>query len=249
MGAIECICVKRVRDKQGVLQSYVLQNKDGKRKTVTADELKKGIRQKKVNVVNLTLTSDDRLVVHKLETDDTKSTPSKQSTQVESEEQVLSDKTLELANESARLIADGGIDYTIGGTQAVVGASKVVTGNLTGIPGAVSGVKRWGTGIVHYSMGTWKCGEAALNAIKDMEGRSCDEKARAFLEYSTAEFGGIVQAVKDKPGEMIGDLVNTAVFALDVADQENDHDAHVASVNRIIGLAKTAIALSEDDDD
>jgi hypothetical protein len=39
MGAIECICVKRVRGKQGVLQ-----NKDGKRKTVTADGLKKGIR-------------------------------------------------------------------------------------------------------------------------------------------------------------------------------------------------------------
>ena len=50
------------RDKNGVIQYYHLQNKYNKTYWVKKDVLKQAIRDKKVEVVNLTLTSDNRLV-------------------------------------------------------------------------------------------------------------------------------------------------------------------------------------------
>ena len=55
-------CIGRERDVSGVIKSYLLVDGNGKKYNVASDKLKDAMRSKKINVINLTLTSDNRLV-------------------------------------------------------------------------------------------------------------------------------------------------------------------------------------------
>ena len=55
-------CVEKLREANGKIYGYTLVDNDGKQKKVRAEVLKMNIRDGKVNVSNLKLTSDKRLV-------------------------------------------------------------------------------------------------------------------------------------------------------------------------------------------
>lgn len=57
--------IKTVRDTRGNIKGYVIEDEIGATKEVGSRELKEAIRAKKVEVINLTLTSDGRLVSKK----------------------------------------------------------------------------------------------------------------------------------------------------------------------------------------
>jgi hypothetical protein len=54
--------VKTLRNSKGVIKGYLLRDKQGTVRKMGTDEVKKLIRAKQLNVINLTLTSDGRLV-------------------------------------------------------------------------------------------------------------------------------------------------------------------------------------------
>lgn len=55
-------CVEKLRETNGKIYGYTLVDNDGKQKKVRAEMLKMDIRDGKVNVVNLRLTSNQRLI-------------------------------------------------------------------------------------------------------------------------------------------------------------------------------------------
>ena len=59
---LETKCIYKYRNKNGVIIGYKLIGKDNQKFDVKADALKLAIKNKKIYVTNLTLTSDDRLV-------------------------------------------------------------------------------------------------------------------------------------------------------------------------------------------
>ena len=56
-------CIERFKDKNGVVIGYRLQDEQGNIKDVYPEQLKNVIKQNKISVSNLTLTSDNRLVI------------------------------------------------------------------------------------------------------------------------------------------------------------------------------------------
>ena len=65
---ITCKCIQKFRDRNNVIYGYRLIDINGKTQDVTPADLKNAIRNKQVNVVNLSLTSDSRLIDKKEET-------------------------------------------------------------------------------------------------------------------------------------------------------------------------------------
>lgn len=59
---ITCKCIKKFRDNTGKIYGYRIIDINGETQDVTPGDLKKAIYNKQVNVVNLTLTKDGRLV-------------------------------------------------------------------------------------------------------------------------------------------------------------------------------------------
>lgn len=59
---IQAKCIQKFRDKTGKIYGYRLIDLNGQTQDLTSDNLKAAIRNKQINVVNLTLTSDNRLV-------------------------------------------------------------------------------------------------------------------------------------------------------------------------------------------
>ena len=59
---IQAKCIEKFRDKQGRIYGYRLVDLNGQTQDVTPENLKQAIKNKKINVVNLTLTSDGRLM-------------------------------------------------------------------------------------------------------------------------------------------------------------------------------------------
>ena len=59
---IQAKCIQKFRDNTGKIYGYRLQDINGKTQDVQPDNLKNAIRNKQINVVNLTLTTDNRLV-------------------------------------------------------------------------------------------------------------------------------------------------------------------------------------------
>ena len=55
-------CIEKFRDKNNVIIGYRLQDSQGVTKDVYPDQLKVAIRNQQITVINLTLTSDNRLV-------------------------------------------------------------------------------------------------------------------------------------------------------------------------------------------
>lgn len=59
---IVCKCIEKFRDKHDVIVGYALVDKNGVRQEIEAKQLKKMIERREIDVVNLTLTSDGRLI-------------------------------------------------------------------------------------------------------------------------------------------------------------------------------------------
>lgn len=59
---IKAKCIQKFRDDRGTLRGYRLQYENGQMHDVTSDALKQAIKNKQIEVVNLTLTSDNRLI-------------------------------------------------------------------------------------------------------------------------------------------------------------------------------------------
>lgn len=60
-------CVNKIRDnRNGKIIGYTIQSSTGETKDVDKDKLKEAVRNGKVNIVNMTLTSDNRLVDKKV---------------------------------------------------------------------------------------------------------------------------------------------------------------------------------------
>ena len=55
-------CIQKFRDRHNQIYAYRLQDFQGNTRDVYSDQLKQAIRNNKINIVNLTLTSDNRLV-------------------------------------------------------------------------------------------------------------------------------------------------------------------------------------------
>lgn len=59
---IQAKCIQKFRDSNGKIYGYRLIDINGKTQDVESENLKKAIRNKQIHIVNLTLTSDNRLV-------------------------------------------------------------------------------------------------------------------------------------------------------------------------------------------
>ena len=59
---IQAKCIQKFRDNSNKIYGYRLQDINGQTQDVKAEELKSAIRNKQIHIVNLTLTSDNRLV-------------------------------------------------------------------------------------------------------------------------------------------------------------------------------------------
>ena len=55
-------CIDKIRDNSGKICGYTLQDLNGDTKTVASESLKRAIVNKQVDVINLRITSDNRLV-------------------------------------------------------------------------------------------------------------------------------------------------------------------------------------------
>lgn len=64
---VKGICLDRNRDKNNNIIAYMIKLENSKTIIMKSNQLKKCIREKKLNVENLTLTSDNRLVIHDIE--------------------------------------------------------------------------------------------------------------------------------------------------------------------------------------
>lgn len=59
---IACKCIAKLRDNKGKIYGYTLQDINGQKQNVQPDNLKAAIRNNNVHVINLKLTSDNRLI-------------------------------------------------------------------------------------------------------------------------------------------------------------------------------------------
>jgi hypothetical protein len=62
---IKAICIKKIRDKNGNITNYILKDANNKTVKVGSDELKTAIKNNKIRIINLKLTSDNKLVNRK----------------------------------------------------------------------------------------------------------------------------------------------------------------------------------------
>lgn len=63
---IQAKCIQKFRDKNNKIYGYRLQDQAGKQINVTTQQLKSAIANKQINIINLKLTSDNRLVSCKI---------------------------------------------------------------------------------------------------------------------------------------------------------------------------------------
>ncbi|MBO5390179.1 MAG: hypothetical protein J6A59_18955 [Lachnospiraceae bacterium] len=59
---VQAKCVQKFRDRHGIIYGYTIEDIYGNRKDVTPDDLKNAILNKQIDIVNLKLTSDNRLI-------------------------------------------------------------------------------------------------------------------------------------------------------------------------------------------
>lgn len=62
---IQATCIEKNRDSNNKIVSYKIKSKSGDIKTIPANDLKNAIKNNKIIIDNLTLTSDNRLLEHK----------------------------------------------------------------------------------------------------------------------------------------------------------------------------------------
>lgn len=59
---VKCKCIEKKRNKHGIIKSYVLQDNTGRKLEITAEQLKQAIFFEQVEVTNLKLTADGKLI-------------------------------------------------------------------------------------------------------------------------------------------------------------------------------------------
>ena len=59
---VQAKCIQKIRDKNNNITGYVLQDCTGKQVTVSSKELKDAIVNKKIQIINLKLTVDNKLI-------------------------------------------------------------------------------------------------------------------------------------------------------------------------------------------
>ena len=64
---IQAKCIEKIRNKNNVIEKYTLQDKTGETITVTSKQLKEAIRSGKIEIVNLQLTANGRLMDKNIE--------------------------------------------------------------------------------------------------------------------------------------------------------------------------------------
>ena len=62
-------CIEKVRDKNNRIIGYILLDQSGNKLKIKSDALKNAIKNNKIEVLNLTLTSDNRLIASKEKSD------------------------------------------------------------------------------------------------------------------------------------------------------------------------------------
>ena len=65
---LQAKCIEKIRDKNKHIIEYKLISKDKKTISVKSDDLKSAMRSGQIEVINLTLTSDNRLIDKKPDT-------------------------------------------------------------------------------------------------------------------------------------------------------------------------------------
>lgn len=63
---IQVRCIEKIRGKNNHIIGYTIQNLTGETRVVDKDKLKEAVRNKKIDIVNMTLTSDNRLIDKKI---------------------------------------------------------------------------------------------------------------------------------------------------------------------------------------
>lgn len=63
---IQVRCIEKIRDKNNHIIGYKIQNLTGETRTFDKARLKEAVRNKKIDIVNMTLTSDNRLIDKKI---------------------------------------------------------------------------------------------------------------------------------------------------------------------------------------
>ena len=59
---IQAKCIEKIRDKNNIIVAYKLQDTQGNNTTISAQQLKQAIKENQINVANLKLTSDNRII-------------------------------------------------------------------------------------------------------------------------------------------------------------------------------------------
>ena len=62
---ILCKAIDKIKDKKGITVGYVLADTNGKKVRVNSKDIKKSIKEGKIEVSNLKITSDGRLMFNK----------------------------------------------------------------------------------------------------------------------------------------------------------------------------------------
>ena len=65
---ITCRCIQKFRNKHGKIYGYKLQDSSGQIRDVTSEELKRAINDKQINITNLVLTTDGRIISKRKDT-------------------------------------------------------------------------------------------------------------------------------------------------------------------------------------
>jgi hypothetical protein len=112
---IQAKCIQKFRDNTGRIYGYRLQDLNGKTQDVTSENLKKAIKRGQINIINLTLTSDYRLIDSKYEQLQSKvlgAEPTPLKSREELIEQRINDATKSI--ESCSDINKNGLEVTFG---------------------------------------------------------------------------------------------------------------------------------------
>lgn len=62
MAKLTCRCIGKNRDKKGIITEFLLEDKYGNRKVYQKKDLKSEIKSGRIDVINLKLTSDGKLI-------------------------------------------------------------------------------------------------------------------------------------------------------------------------------------------
>lgn len=180
---ITCRCIKKFRDRNGAIKGYRLQDNQGTCLDVKPDQLKMAIFSKQLDVINLKLTTDSRLIDKQEESDKNIANAFKPS----SDEKIL-EQLLELAKRNK---SDNENDYNEWNNEDISKAIKLfgllgVNINKLELPSKqYIGCKEFSTQYYCGLSKIWFSDQSMYDlSIKDTQGNNiCDIKNIAELKH------------------------------------------------------------------